>query len=486
MTYLALKLNLQISSEKISLIGHSFPRLFKFFPALLFSYLAISLFPSLAFAACAPAVNGDYAVTTDCAFSGTANGVDNGNLTVNQGATLTLNAGQILVINPGKGIAINGSIAINTTAQIKKTYLWMTDVDGDGWPANITQIAQNTAPANGRRRYLMASVATPDCNDAAYSLTNDCGGSGGGVGAWTTTTPLPSAMNYHSVVVNNGFIYSIGGIGGGESSPTTTVYFAPISATNSVGTWKTTTPLPRGLYFHRAVVYNGYIYTTGGKDDAPFTTSTVFYAPISATNSVGAWQTTTELPQPIFAHSAVVNSGFIYTTGGGPVFQDGVVYYAPISATSSVGAWKTTTPLLPVAFHSTVVNNGYIYTMGGTNGTAVTSTVYFAQISATSSVGAWTRTTPLPQAVGYNSAVVNNGFIYVIGGLDSSSTPISAVYSAPISATNSVGAWQTTTQLPTLLGYYSTVANNGFVYIIGGPQIGIGGATSTVYFAPLQ
>ena len=124
--------------------------------------------------------------------------------------------------------------------------------------------------------------------------------------------------------------------------------------------------------------------------------------------------------------------------------------------------------------------------MGGTNGTAVTSTVYFAQISATSSVGAWTRTTPLPQAVGYNSAVVNNGFIYVIGGLDSSSTPISAVYSAPISATNSVGAWQTTTQLPTLLGYYSTVANNGFVYIIGGPQIGIGGATSTVYFAPLQ
>ena len=206
---------------------------------------------------------------------------------------------------------------------------------------------------------------------------------------WATTTPLPRAIYDHSAVVNNGFIYTTGGFAGGAI--TSTVYFAPISSTNSVGAWATTTPLPRAIYDHSAVVNNGFIYTTGGFAGGA-ATSTVYFAPISATNSVGAWATTTPLPTAIYQHSAVVNNGFIYATGGctgscADVTVTSTVYFAPISSTNSVGAWATTTPLPSVIrSHSAVVNNGFIYTTGGYTG-AVTSTVYF--ISAASRNTYW-------------------------------------------------------------------------------------------------
>ena len=209
---------------------------------------------------------------------------------------------------------------------------------------------------------------------------------------WATTTPLPSAIYDHSAVVNNGFIYTTGGCNAGAcTAVTSTVYFAPISSTNSVGAWATTTPLPTAIYQHSAVVNNGFIYTTGGFAGGAIT-STVYFAPISSTNSVGAWATTTPLPTAIYQHSAVVNNGFIYATGGctgscADVTVTSTVYFAPISSTNSVGAWATTTPLPSVIrSHSAVVNNGFIYTTGGYTG-AVTSTVYF--ISAASRNTYW-------------------------------------------------------------------------------------------------
>ena len=99
-------------------------------------------------------VGGDYTVSTSCTFAGTVNGVDNGNLTINAGVTLTINAGQTIVWNSGKTLTINGSIAINKGggAQLKKTNLWVTDLDDDNYPSTATPIAQDSQPANGKRR----------------------------------------------------------------------------------------------------------------------------------------------------------------------------------------------------------------------------------------------------------------------------------------------------------------------------------------------
>ncbi|MFH1246573.1 MAG: hypothetical protein V1489_02245 [Candidatus Liptonbacteria bacterium] len=133
---------------------------------------------------CAPPAGGDYTISSDCAFANTVDGVDNGNLIINGGKTLTINAGQTIVFNSGKSITItNGTIAMNSTAQIRKTNLWVTDADADGWPASLSGVAQDDAPANGRRRYLMLSNVTADCNDNGYSLANSCYSGTGGDGA---------------------------------------------------------------------------------------------------------------------------------------------------------------------------------------------------------------------------------------------------------------------------------------------------------------
>jgi len=88
-------------------------------------------------------------------------GVDNGDITVASGNTLTVNAGQTVVWNPGKGITIeNGaSIAINATGQLKQSYLWVSDSDGDGWYYDSTQVVADSQPTGYvRRKDVIGSV----------------------------------------------------------------------------------------------------------------------------------------------------------------------------------------------------------------------------------------------------------------------------------------------------------------------------------------
>ncbi len=298
-----------------------------------------------------------------------------------------------------------------------------------------------------------------------------------------TTTPRLSPTYSHSAVVNNGYIYVTGGSDSGANA-TSTVSFAQINADGSVGRWATTTPLPAVDTAVPVVVNNGYIYAMGGIDPASSATATVLFAQISATSSVGGWATTTPLPAARYFGPAVVNNGYIYIMGGSVTggALTSTVLFAQISATSSVGRWATTTPLPAVRSQSVaVVNNGYIYVTGGIDvSNFSTATVLFAQISATSSVGRWATTTPLPASVYEHSAVVNNGYIYVTGGAyTSSENNTSSIFFAQISATSSVGRWINTAPLPLEIINHSSVINNGNIYSIAGKDIS-GNVVSTV------
>jgi hypothetical protein len=105
-------------------------------------------------------LSGNYTATTtdlvikSCTFSKSVDGVENGNLTIPSGATLTINANQTIVWNSGYSVIINGSIAINKEggAQLRKTKIWLADVDNDGYPATTTSVAQDNQPAGWQRR----------------------------------------------------------------------------------------------------------------------------------------------------------------------------------------------------------------------------------------------------------------------------------------------------------------------------------------------
>ena len=129
------------------------------------------------------------------------NGVDNGNFTVDGGYTLTIKAGATMVFNPGKSITIsNGSIAIEKNGaggQMRKTYLWMTDQDNDGYSATSTQYAQDNTPTNGKRRYLITSAALDydDTSNLIYPETACLSSSASTSDSFTDETKIASTSN---------------------------------------------------------------------------------------------------------------------------------------------------------------------------------------------------------------------------------------------------------------------------------------------------
>ena len=110
---------------------------------------------------CSTFVGGNRSLNT-CSFSD-VDGADNGNLTINSGQTVTLQASATLAFNSGKSLTINGAISVASTAQIKKTNLWITDVDADTYPPSVGLTAQDSQPAGKQRAYVTTS--TLDCYD---------------------------------------------------------------------------------------------------------------------------------------------------------------------------------------------------------------------------------------------------------------------------------------------------------------------------------
>jgi hypothetical protein len=138
---------------------------------------------------CFPSPSGNYTTTSSCSFIGTANGVDNGNLTVGTGTTLTVNANQTIVWNPGFNIRFSSSSAIavsQSSAKLLQSYLWMNDADGDGWTsATNTMIASDegsyspwssTSTGNGADGSLTVSGTTyTDSTRTGVSTTSNSG-----------------------------------------------------------------------------------------------------------------------------------------------------------------------------------------------------------------------------------------------------------------------------------------------------------------------
>ena len=125
-------------------------------------------------------LGGNYTVATSCTFEYNVDGVDNGDLIVQEGVTLTINSGQTVVFNPGHKIVINGQIAINKGSpggQIKKTYIWAKDFDRDTYYSSF--VAQDTNPGGAsKRRSELASWPSlddiDDSNDCIDTVIHEC------------------------------------------------------------------------------------------------------------------------------------------------------------------------------------------------------------------------------------------------------------------------------------------------------------------------
>ena len=311
-----------------------------------------------------------------------------------------------------------------------------------------------------------------------------------GVGAWDSTTALPTETFTASGATYNGYIYNVDGTT--NAGDTNKVYYAKIAANGTIASWSTSAnDLPDTFHRGTSVAHNGYLYVVGGYNATHLQFDTVYYAPLDpADGHVGVWNATTVLPTINQSEAVVINNNYMYVIGGGinGIGNVDTVYYAHIKSDGTLDSWTTSTNTLPQRLRRIggVVNNNFVYITGGITTTGSQSnTVYYAPLNSDGSVGSWiTSTNTLPTAVWDASVITNNGFIYNIGG-QSAAGNINSVYYAPLNSDGSVGAWITSTNtLPdSINGAVGGVYNNR-AYITGGSGI-TGLLLSSVYYAPL-
>jgi N-acetylneuraminic acid mutarotase len=322
---------------------------------------------------------------------------------------------------------------------------------------------------------ILVSIAEP-------GLTHALPSGPGALDPWqTSSNSLPNGYAYTSSAVNNNYVYILGGQNGPyyNSTKESAVYYAQLNSDGSVGTWQTASnSLPVPLSYATSVVSNGYLYEFGGQSTSNSPVSTVYYAQLNSDGSVGTWQTASNaLPSVVDGATSVMNNGYVYVMGGGDDSGNDLstVYYALLNPNGSVGTWQTASNALPAALGlaGSSVYNGYVYFLGGDYGFGPTevSTVYYALLNPNGSVGTWqTSTSILPYNLAAINTVVNNGYLYEVGGYTNVGFS-GAVYDAQLNSDGSVGSWTYTNSPPNGLVAGATLFNDGHLYSIGGLEV---------------
>ncbi|HUC20843.1 MAG TPA: hypothetical protein VMR98_05110, partial [Candidatus Polarisedimenticolaceae bacterium] len=138
------------------------------------------------------------------------------------------------------------------------------------------QYLHSATVANGYVYLVAGTVDGTTLKNTTYfaKLNSD-----GSLGAWScqglnaticgsaltpvNTNLMPQLTAGGGVVVANGYIYYTGGIV--SSAATANIYYAPLNADGTTGTWTTSsTAIPLVRTYHTSVIANGYIYVLGG------------------------------------------------------------------------------------------------------------------------------------------------------------------------------------------------------------------------------
>ncbi len=334
--------------------------------------------------------------------------------------------------------------------------------------------------------------------------------SDGTLGSWATDTSLPGerVINMNSVVFYKGYVYLAGGWDGGYTTyatRTNVVYYAPVNADGSIGTWGTTTSFTNARIVGALHAYNDRLYIMGG-DTPTSASSTTFYGDvqyvsINPTGSTTAYTANSNsLPVNLRGASVVVHNSYLFVISGGTTTSasTSAVYRALISSDGTVGSFSATTSLVGIrAYGAAVSYNGYIYVIGGcsqatfsnctTSGSA--NQVYYGAVDSSGNVASWTSTTNIGTARYGISAAVYNGRIYVMGGV-STATFYNTIQYATIASNGSVGAWTTATRtLPASMAHMASVIHGGVLYVAGGCTVNPITCTTTsnaVYYATIN
>lgn len=341
----------------------------------------------------------------------------------------------------------------------------------------------------------------------------------GDLGTFNTGTALSAGRFGMDMQAYNGHLYVFGGNTGTLTAAvlTATTLYSSIASDGSIAdsAWKSGNTLVssagasiqamENFGTQYSMIYNGYLYLTGGCTAVNSTgscTAVASYSQLAQINADGSLGTF--FPNDFqsggngtLARTGTPTVGYngkMYSIAGCSAMNAATVSCATTSLTSNYVAVNTVVgdisanrnpTSLPVALmgHATVVLNGYLYVIGGcniaslsggvydcaTNNRVTSYSTYYAAINADGSLGSWTTNTVATNATALHfdvgeggnnncdtntfvnnvdhcglagiSAAVYNGFIYVVGGYDGTAYSRSTYYMQPNTSTGATVAW---------------------------------------------
>jgi len=136
--------------------------------------------------------------------------------------------------------------------------------------------------------------------------------------------------------------------------------------------------------------------------------------------------------------------------------------------------------------HRLLSNNGFLYVVGGFDSTgSAARDILYAPINPSGSVGSWNTAGTLPAVRDQGGSFIWSGRLYCISG-SGTGTYLTDIIFAPIAADGTLGAFATATTSPLGQGMGQANAHvwNDTLYVMGGTRGGA--AVDFVYFAPLN
>lgn len=369
----------------------------------------------------------------------------------------------------------------------------------------------------------------------------------GSLGPWSATTPLPSALEDHQAVSYNGFLFVSGGIDA-NATPHDEVWAATQNPDGTLGAWAVVGRFARARRSHAMVAYANNLYILGGQSaqleadvqvapiradgtlgpfvatqslpsarqkcaavaiadglyvfggDSAGATAQVSWAPIEPDGSLVGWSATSPLPQPLFGFALTAWAGSVYVIGGldASAAPSQNVFVASVLAARGVGAWRVTTAM-PSARDglASLALGARVYIFGGATGAPaapsaqVLSAPIDGSVSQRGDLSSWSALPALSTPRQHPSATVYNNKLYVTGGCDvgaqnqSCTSRLTEVQIGDIAADGSVTGWaKSPNQFAGPRDIHSTLAHNGWLYVIGGQSNS--GYYADVQMAPIQ
>ena len=409
---------------------------------------------------------------------------------------------------------INNSSATNN--------IFVADINADGtigtW-ANSSVMPGATAYShafiNANRLYVVGGYSGTGLN-VLYSVDIKEDGS---LGVWGTEANLPVTFYSGAVSVIKNRVYLFGGYQ--NSIASNAVYSASLNTDGSIGSWIIEMSLPVTFALQQVFVTRNMVYMIGGVQNGSHSAN-IYKSNIRSDGSIGVWTLQMWTLQATAAYfNITATKDHIYVLGGmlasawsGNCWMADIIgglndyssYYSNLvetnymvsgsgqpwqqqyqinaTQTGDITGWITdssTTPALN-SYHQAVVTKNRVFLVGGWNGTVAQNSVYSAPINADGTIGAWVTEANFPVGIFTGQLVCLGNILYYIGGTNNSSSS-AVVYKASINADGTLGAWSNSNNnLPCAVFGQRMIVTRNRIYCLGGYGTAF---QSTVYTAPV-